>query len=284
MVYLPYSPQTIRTVKALVPMDDAMFQKMCEDIATCQEMISTFLADQVTVIEVIPQDSIMNLQGRSVRLDCLCRLSNGTYVLVEVQKADDDDHEERVRYNASVVTANKTPKSVKFRDVAKIISIFITKFDIFGDNLPIYHVDRVVRETQKVRKNGMAEIYVNATIKNHDNALNTNVSDLMTLFTDRDSFNYEKFPEFSKRKNVFTNTEKGVNEMCDKVETMFQSYMQEYIQERELNNLFEFVSEGGMSLTYAAGKANLSPEEFVDLMRENGYAVPQVSAAAKAGV
>ena len=264
---LAFSQQTINTVRTLVPIDDTMFQKMCEDKATCQEMISTFLEDDVTVIEVVPQDSIMNLQGRSVRLDCLCRLSDGTYVLVEVQKSDDDDHEERVRYNASVVTANKTPKSVKFRDVAKIISIFISKFDIFGDGLPIYHVDRVVRETKKVRKNGLTEIYVNAAVKKRDTTLNTNVSDLMELFTDRDSLDYDKFPEFSKRKNTFTNTEEGVYEMCEKVEKYFDWRLQQ--------ELFGFVSRGSMTLDLAAKEAKLTPTEFAAQMRQNGYTVPQ---------
>ena len=263
---LAYSEQTIHTVRTLVPIDDVMFQKMCEDSATCQEMISTFLEEEVTVIEVVPQDSIMNLQGRSVRLDCLCRLSDGTYVLVEVQKADDDDHEERVRYNASVVTANRTPKSVKFRDVAKIISIFISKFDIFGDGLPIYHVDRIVRETQKVRENGLTEIYVNAAVKRRDNALNTNVSDLMTLFTDRDSLNYAKFPEFSKRKNAFTNTEEGVSEMCDKVDAL--------IKQVRMDDLFSYVMRGSMELENAAKEASLLPDEFAAQMRQNGYTVP----------
>ena len=263
---LAFSQQTIDTVLALVPIDDTMFQKMCEDKAARQEMISTFLEDAVTVIEVVPQDSVMNLQGRSVRLDCLCRLSDGTYVLVEVQKADDDDHEERVRYNASVVTANKTPKSVKFRDVARIISIFISRFDIFGDGLPIYHVDRVVRETQKVQKNGLTEIYVNAAVKKRDNALNANVSDLMALFTDRDSLDYGKFPEFSRRKNAFTNTEEGVTEMCEKIERYYHSRLQQ--------ELFSFVSRGSMTLEIAAKEANLPPAEFAAQMRQNGYAIP----------
>ena len=272
---MAFSKETIRIVKDLVPMDDVMFQKMCEDIAVCQEIISTILEDHVTVIEVIPQDSIMNLQGRSVRLDCLCRLSCGTYVLVEVQKADDDDHEERVRYNASVVTANKTPKSTKFSDVAKVISIFITKFDLFGDQLPIYHVDRVVRETRKVRKNGLVEIYVNAAVKKHDNALNARVSDLMTLFTERNAFDYETFPEFSRRKDIFMNSEEGVYEMSEKVEAMLKNYL----QQRDINNLFGFVSRGGMTLEFAAGEANLSPAEFESRMRQNGYAVPKAAAA-----
>lgn len=186
-----YSPDTIRTVKSLVPMDDVLFQKICEDKAVCQEMITAILGQKLTVEEVIPQDAMMNLQGRSVRLDCLCKLPDGVFVNVEVQKSDDDDHEARVWYNASVITANETPKSVKFRDVARVIVIFITRFDIFKGNLPIYHIDRVVRELNQLRNGKFSEIYVNAAAKNHDTDLNRSVSDLMDLFTDRETYNYE---------------------------------------------------------------------------------------------
>ena len=196
----------------------------------------------------------MNLQGRSVRLDCLCLLSDGTYVNVEVQKADDDDHQARVRYNAAVVTASRTPKSVKFKDVAKVIVIFITKFDIFHDGLPIYHVDRIIRETKKVEENGFKEIYVNATVKKYDTELNANVSDLMKLFTDRKSFNYDKFPFFSHRKNDFINTPEGVKSMCEKVENAFQTIL--------LEKLFSYVQKGGMALAFAANEANLSIRKF----------------------
>lgn len=80
-----YSENTINTVQKLVPMDDVLFQKICESKETCQEIISAILGEKVEVIQVISQDSIGNLQGRSVRLDCLCRLNNGVYVNVEVQ-------------------------------------------------------------------------------------------------------------------------------------------------------------------------------------------------------
>ena len=181
-----FNASTVATVKNMVPFDDVMFQKMCESRETCQEIISTILGQDIRVIDVVPQDSIENLQGRSVRLDCLCKLRDGIYVNVEVQKPDNDDHEARVRYNASVITANQTPKGIKFRDVAQVIVIYITRFDIFGDGRPIYHIDRVVRETGKVRTDGFTEIYVNAAVKNYDDELNTNVSDLMDLFTDRE--------------------------------------------------------------------------------------------------
>ena len=68
-----FSDETVARVRRLIPFDDVMFQKICENKATCQEIISTVLWEPVRVLEVVPQDSIGNLQGRSVRLDCLCR-------------------------------------------------------------------------------------------------------------------------------------------------------------------------------------------------------------------
>ena len=67
--------------------------------------------------------------------------------------------------------------------------------------------------------------------------------------------------------------------MCEKVEKMFRSYM----QEKELKNLFRFVSEGGMTLDFAANEANLSPAAFEAQMRQSGYAVPQAGSAAGSG-
>ena len=243
-----------------------MFQKMCEDPATCQEIISTILGQNVKVEAVEQQNSIGNLQGRSVRLDCLCLLEDGIYVNVEVQKQNNDDHEARVRYNAAVITANKTPKSTRFRDVARVIVIFITKFDIFGEGLPIYHIDRVVRETGKIRTDGFTEIYVNTVAKNNDDELNKNVTKLMELFVDRKTYDTERFPMFSKRKRTFIETEKGEIEMCEKVDQL--------AKEAVLTTLFEGVQDGGIKVTYAAQKANLPLNEFKDQMKQRGFTIP----------
>ena len=168
------------------------------------------------------------------------------------------------------------PKGVKFKDVARVIVIFITKFDIFGDGFPIYHVDRVVRETGKTRSDGFTEIYVNAAVKKYDDELNANVSDLMDLFTDREKLNSEKFPEFSKRKNTFVNTEKGEIKMCEVFE--------QFARERMLNLLFECVQEGGVKIAFAAKKANLSPEEFKNQMKSRGFTIPQRKSRSAASV
>ena len=64
--------------------------------------------DKLIVTDVIFQSSKRNLYGRSVRLDALCTLGNGTLCNIEVQRSDNDDHLRRARYNASVITSKET--------------------------------------------------------------------------------------------------------------------------------------------------------------------------------
>lgn len=213
--------------------DDALFQKMAEDIGFCEEMISTILRQEVTIKKIVPQNTIKNLQGRSVILDALCTLENGKECNVEVQKANDDDHEKRVRYNVSCITANITEPGIKFEKVPDVISIFISKFDIFGDGKTVYHVERVVRETGKVRDNGFHEIYVNTKIKD-----GTDISELMKIFSEDDVYDFKKFPKISKRKRQFKHGEGGEGQMCEAIENFGKECAKEAVME-SVYNLFK---------------------------------------------
>lgn len=92
----------------------------------------------------------------------------------------------------------------------------------------------------------------------------------MELFTDRDTYNSEKFPYFSQRKFLFINTEKGKIEMCEKVEQL----VREQLMYDRLMNLFSYVEKGGMSVSFAAKEAQLTPKEFKMQMIKNGFTLP----------
>jgi hypothetical protein len=134
---------------------------------------------------------------------------DGTQVDIEVQKSDDDDHQRRVRYNGAILTTNITDPGLKFEKVPDVCVVFISKFDIFERNLPLYHVDRIVRETQQVVTNGFTEVYVNAKVKD-----GSEVSELMEVFTEDQTYN-EKFPKTSEGKYRYKETEGGLEVMCE---------------------------------------------------------------------
>lgn len=215
-------------VQQLNIIDDTLFQKMAEDPEFCEEMISTILQQKVIVKKVTPQNSVKNLQGRSVVLDALCELENGEDCNVEVQKEDDDDHQRRVRYNTSCITANVTEPGSKFREIPNVIGIYISKFDMFKAGKTVYHIDRVVRETSEVQDNGLQEIYVNTKIDD-----GTDIAELMRIFTEQDAYDFEKFPKVSKRKKQFKESEGGKKQVCDLVENYARQCAEKAAKEAE---------------------------------------------------
>jgi len=197
----------------LNPVDDLMFRKMAEDKEFCQEILRVILEDnKLTVLESVPQWTGTNLQGRSVILDARCIRGNGTQVDIEVQKSDNDDHQRRVRYNSAILTTNITNPGIKFEKIPDVCVVFISKFDIFEGNLPLYHINRVVRETGKIVSNGFEEVYVNTKIKN-----DSEVSELMEVFASDNIYN-SKFPKTSEMKHRYKETEGGLDVMCEIME------------------------------------------------------------------
>ena len=218
--------KVLEIVQELNIIDDTFFQKMAEDIGFCEEMISTILEQKVTVKSVVPQNSIKNLQGRSVVLDALCILENGKYSNVELQKADDDNHAKRVRYNTSCVTANITEPGIKFEKVPDVIGIYIFKFDMFKSGKTVYHIDRVIRETGEVQDNGLQEVYVNTKIDD-----GSDIAEMMRIFKEKDTYDFKKFPKVSGRKKRFKENEGGDDKMCDLVENYAKDYAKRHAKE-----------------------------------------------------
>ena len=141
--------------KKLNPIDDLMFRTMAEDKKFCEEILRVILSDtELTVLEAAPQYAGTNPQRRSVILDAKCVLGTGRKIDIEVQRANDDDHQRRVRYNGAILTTNLTDPGEKFKDVPDVCVVFISRFDIFKGNLPLYHVDRVIWETGEKADNG----------------------------------------------------------------------------------------------------------------------------------
>ena len=232
--------KTLEKVKQLRPIDDALFEKLMESKEVCQEVLRVIINDeQLTVISVTPQRSIKNLIGRSVRLDALCQLSDGTHCNIEVQKTDNDDHVRRARYNASAITATKSSIGTKFVDVPNVMIVFITKFDVFQLGRNIYHVESIIQETGMEVDDGLHEIFVNTAVKD-----GSTLSELMDCFMQQ-NVNNPKFPALSQEMHYYKYDEKGVHIMCEVIE----EYANEQVLMTQANNVNLLVANPKLSLT-----------------------------------
>ena len=258
--------------RKLNPIDDALFKKMAEDMDFCQEIIRVILNDpDLQILELKDQDSVHNLQGRSVILDARCIDRLGNHITVEVQKSDKDDHQRRVRYNSSCVTANITDPGSNFKDVPTLYAIYISANDFFGKGKTTYHVDRILRETGDIVDNGFYEIYVNA--RNKDGSP---TAELMDIFTKDNAYNEKQFPATSRRKRQFKEGQEGFQEMSTVMEEFREKVIAEGlaqgisqgITQGQRQTIFSLYHDGVLTLPQACRRLELSEEEFLALEPE----------------
>lgn len=211
-----YSVETQQKAKELRIIDDALFRLVASKDGVCQEILRTLLDDDgLEVISVTPQATLTSIE-RGVILDALCKLSDGTYCNIEMQKTDKKNDVKRVRFHASIITASKTPKNTDFNDIPTVKVLYITEYDALNNGQTVTHVSRC----QKVADNyipvddGEDIIFANTEIKD-----DTKHTELLQLFLEKDSFQSENYPRLSDAIHHFKNTEEGVNEMCASIET-----------------------------------------------------------------
>ena len=206
----------IAQVKDLRPIDDVFFEVLAdgeEGRGVCEEILRVILDDENLVVkDVIVQSSKKNIYGRSVRLDALCITETGKRVNVEVQRSDKDDHLRRARFNSASITVKDSNAGENFRDVTDVYVVYISQFDIFKGNQPIYHVDKVVRETGEVIDDGDHEIFANTAVDD-----GSTVSELMACFLQKNVDN-PKFPRLSNRVKELKLTEGGAEAVCEVME------------------------------------------------------------------
>ena len=265
-------------VAQLRAIDDIMFRKLCENIAFVEEILRVILEDdKITVVEVIPQDSIQNLRGRSVVLDAYCKLGNGSYCNVEVQRSDSDDHFRRVRYHAACITANVVNPGEQFEQVDDLVVVYISEFDPFDEGRTVYHVRNMVEETGRAVLDGLREIYVNT--KYNDGS---EIAELMQCLLEPVVTN-PKFPALAQELQAEKGNVKGDESMCKLVEEYAQKRAKEYGEQQKAEGLIEgrkegkaegflaalvlLVKEKSLDPVDAARKANMSESEFMKLVQ-----------------
>lgn len=218
------------------PIDDTFFEKIAEDPEVCEELLQVILEEpKLRVLEVIPQKSVKNLQGRSVRLDALCKRENGRFCNIEVHRAKDEHPLKHVRYNASCITANIVDPGEKFENVPEVSMVYISEFDVFDLKRTIYHVEPTIIETSDSLDNGLHEVYVNTAVDD-----GSEISELMQCFLQTD-VNNRKFPKLSKRVYYFKHDEEGIKDMC----VISEEFRKEGISEGYQDSILELLEDIG---------------------------------------
>ena len=210
-----YSLKTLEEAKHLRIIDDALFRLIGARKEVCQEILRTLLDDDNLVVESVEvQKSEVSL-NREVVLDALCILGDGTLCNVEMQKSDLSNDYKRVRYHASVITANHTPKNTKFDNIPNVKVLYITEYDVLGNGQAITHVSRCQLNKKKYSPVNDGEDIIFANAKSRQRNKHTH---LLKLFLKSEGFYDEMYPALSEAINHYKGSERGCDEMCESIE------------------------------------------------------------------
>ena len=247
--------------------DDTFMSVVFQDVDCTQFLVRTILQDDdLTVTRVETQNSLKNLRGRSVRLDITAYDADGKIYNIEVQRKDAGALPKRARYNSAMLDANVTKPGDELENLPETYVIFITENDYFGDKLPLYHIDRVIRESAKPFQDEAHIIYVNGQYRG-DDPIGTIMHDFFCA-DPKDMNNEILADEVAKYKD----TDKGVNSMCRIMEELTNESLKEGMAkgraegrvEGRLTMLLENVKKlmaRGMSFDEVADTLELSKDD-----------------------
>lgn len=214
-----YSQDIIDTVDGFCLFDDNFMSLVFERNKEATELLLNIILerDDMKVTEVVGQREYKNPEfgGRSIRVDIYAKDSTDKIYDIEAQRSTAGADVHRARFNSSMLDTRMLKEKQKFKELHESYVIFITENDVMGDGLPLYHIDRMVRENGKSFDDGSHIIYVNGSYKNDKDP----VGRLMHDFGCRrasDMF----YHELAKQVKYYKETERGREIMCKAVDDL----------------------------------------------------------------
>ena len=184
-------------VKNMCLMDDEFMSAVLQH-KECLELVLNIILDRsdLKVKECKTQYVISSLYGRSIRLDVYAEDINGKLYDIEVQNIVSDKEIKRIRFYSALMDANYLNKGEETGMLPETYVIFILGKDMYTDGLPIYHIERIAKETGKPFDDGLHIILVNSQVQ-----IKTALGKLMSDFHCREpkEMNYKILSEQANR-------------------------------------------------------------------------------------
>lgn len=183
----------------------------------CTEYVLQVIMNKkgLKITDQVLQNDYKNLQGRSAVLDCVARDDDGRQMNVEIQQENEGASPKRARYHSGLMDMNILNPGQDFNALPESYVIFITRDDVLGYGLQIYHISRKIEEVRKDFKDEAHIIYVNSKIQD-----DTELERLMhDLHCKNASDMYSKI--LANRVRELKETKKGVDIMCNEIEEIY---------------------------------------------------------------
>lgn len=192
---------------------------------------------------------------------------------IEIQKRSDGANPKRARFYSSmldIISLNTLDDYEKLNDT---YVIFITEHDVIGCKKPLYHIKRIVLETEKPFDDGSHILYINTAYKGNDN------SKIINLIHDFRCTEADKIINDNLRNRFrelkLNPTQKEEDDMCELLELRIKAERDESRKEgreegREENSreiAKTMLRSGELSVEKIAEYCHLTVEEVNELKK-----------------
>ena len=254
-------------IKNFTLMSDIFMRNVFKKRECLEYVLQVIMEKQdLHVIDQIIQKDYKNLQGRSAVMDCVARDSTGKQFDVEIQQDNEGASPKRARYHSGLMDMNTLNPGQDFEKLPESYVIFITRDDILGYGLPIYHIDRQIKELNEAFQDEAHIIYVNSR-KQNDTELGKLMHDLHCKKADE-----MHSPILAKRVYELKETQKGVELMCHEMEKIYSEGMESGEKRGELKAKKETalsMAEEGMNIQKIARLVKVSEKDVQKWIDEN---------------
>ena len=194
--------------------------------------------------------------GRSITIDIYAEDSTGKIYDIEVQCALAGADAHRARFHSSMIDTKILKEGQKFKELHDSYVIFITETDTMGAGLPIYHVERTLKETGAAFNDGSHIIYVNGNYKNDNSPLGKLMHDFRCTHP-VDMF----YAVLAEQVKYFKETEGGRKIMCKTFEELANKVAEARAEEEKKAFARRMLEKGKLTFEEIAEYADLSVEE-----------------------
>lgn len=205
-----------RILKNLTIMSDVFMRNVFKRRECTEYVLQVIMGKKdLKVLDQVLQKDYKNLQGRSAILDCVVRDGDGRQFDVEIQQDTEGASPKRARYHSGLMDMNTLNAGQDFDELPETHVIFITRDDVLGYNLPIYHIGRKIEEVGTAFKDEAYIIYVNSSHQD-----DTELGQLMKDFHCKNAEDIQS-EVLAKRVYELKETQEGVDSMCREMDEIY---------------------------------------------------------------
>ena len=252
--------ETLKAIETLSLLDDNLMTLVFDrNIEATELLLNVILQrDDLKVLGVVAQREYKNLlpDGRSLTIDIYAVDKEDKVYDIEVQRASAGADVHRARFHSSMIDTKMLKAGQDFKKIHDSYIIFITASDVLGAGCSLYHVKRMIEETNTYFGDGSHIIYVNGSYKDDNTPIGKLMHDFRCL-SSADMF----YPVLARQMKYFKETEGGLEMMCQ----AFEDLAEKRVTEEKKAFARRLIARGKQTLEEIAEDTDLPIEDVKEL-------------------